>query len=137
MQTEFPEPPPVIPTAPVEPPAVPAPALSLQVPADYLTPQEIAAALRTDADSVLRWLNIGVTARNEKGERVRVRLKGRKIGGRWKVPAAELEAFIRATSGDTDPTALPIEVPAHETEAARRARVERCLARLADAGMLA
>jgi hypothetical protein len=99
---------------------------------DYLLPLEIAEACRADHLTVLRWINTGITIRDAQGKRIRVRLRGHKIGGRWKVPIQEFEAFVRATTG----AALPEPTESRETEAERKARVERCMKRLADAGML-
>ncbi|AMV29324.1 hypothetical protein VT84_33325 [Gemmata sp. SH-PL17] len=100
---------------------------------DYLIPAEIATACRTDHMTVLRWLNMGITARDANGRRTRVRLEGVKIGGRWKIPVAKFEAFVRATSGMAFPTA---EKEPRESEAQRKVRVAKCLERLAAQGML-
>lgn len=101
---------------------------------EYLTPKEVADALKRRLETVFNWLNVGVTVVGEAG-RSRVRLQGVKIGGRWRISPEALARFVRATSGTTavnESGALP-----RETEAERKARVARAMQKLNAAGLLA
>lgn len=64
--------------------------------ATVLTPAEVAAAMRVSVDTVLRLLRTG-------------RLRGHKFGKQWRIPRAELDAYL-AQSG-----AQPSQ-PAEEAE---------------------
>lgn len=50
------------------------------------TPAEVAAAMRVSVDTVLRLLRTG-------------RLHGHKFGKQWRIPRAELEAYLARSGG--------------------------------------
>ncbi|HEY1189623.1 MAG TPA: helix-turn-helix domain-containing protein [Gemmata sp.] len=99
----------------------------------YLTPKEVADTYRTTVQSVNRWLTIGLTVWNGR-RRVRVRLRGQKIGGRWRIAADALEAFLKAC-GYTGAEGWAAEVRS-ETETERKRRVDAAKAKLTAAGLL-
>ncbi|VTS03638.1 : HTH_17 [Gemmata massiliana] len=111
---------------PTAPPLVPSPPEGRQ----YLTPEEIAAAYEVSLSTVNRWLVVGVTAWDESGQKKRILLRGRKIGGRWKIAPAELAEFLRQSNHAQMSQQQP------ETEADRKQRVEACLKKLADLDLL-
>jgi hypothetical protein len=91
--------------------------VSADQPVVYLSTAEIAARFGTTAKRVGVWITSGV---NGPGG-VRVKLDGRKVGGRYKATEAAVEAFLRACDGREAP-------PVSETAAARERRVRKDVA---------
>ena len=115
-------------------PTAPAPVLAPALPpvgpgVEYLTPGEIAAAYSVNLKTVDRWLSIGISSWDAQGRKFRCRLRGTKIGGRWKVRPDDLAEFIRLTNQHAPPATVP-------TQAEHKARVKAALDKLAAQGLL-
>lgn len=114
------------------PPAVPLTAL----PTDTLTPDQIGEQLRVSPITVRDWITVGITVTDEHtNQRKRISLKARKVGGRWKVRPADLEAFVDATTKGsvTDRTEVIDSEIRVESPAARSSRAERAVRAAAEA----
>lgn len=62
---------------------------------EYLTPQEIASTYRVSDGTVQRWIQLGITAYDEKGEIIRVKLEAYPVRRRWRVTPAALAEFVK------------------------------------------
>ncbi|VTR93584.1 unnamed protein product [Gemmata massiliana] len=101
-------------------------------PLRYFTPTEIAAEYRVALITVNRWLTTGVTSRDSRGNKFRLRLFGLKVGGRWRVPAEAIAEFIKKNS----PAASELDETPRESEDQRKERLAKCIARLTAQGMI-
>ncbi|WP_439624150.1 helix-turn-helix domain-containing protein [Gemmata sp.] len=86
-----------------------------------LTPECVAAELDVTPEAVRDWLTYGVLVTTPKGERKRVALKGRKVGGRWRIERADLDTFTKVTTeASVSPDAVGAEDRAETAAQARR-----------------
>lgn len=81
-----------------------------------LTTAEVAARERTRPKTVVRWIEAGVTVAGR-----RVRLEGYRSGGRWRVFASKLAAFLRACNPEPPP---PLPDPRADQKRGRREQRE-------------
>src|SRR5262245_29517631 len=111
-----------------QPTTIPAPALPRY--ADWLTTEQVADQVGASIIVVTNWITVGV-----KSETGTIRLRAKKVGGRWRIEPAAVAEFVEATTraalpkSATAPTAQPVATPP-ETEAARKRRGASCMARL-------
>lgn len=90
-----------------------------------LTPNQVATELDVTPEAVRDWLTYGVMVTTPKGGRKRAALRGRKIGGRWKITREDLDAFIDATmKASVNADAVVPEGEEKETEAQYRRRAK-------------
>jgi hypothetical protein len=86
--------------------------VTVTVERDWQTTDEIAAAIQTTRESVVRWINRGVKSPSGK----RVYLAATKIGCEWRVKKTDLDAFLNAMRN-----VAPEELGETEAEFRRRA----------------
>jgi len=82
-----------------------------------LTLLEVSARLRVDPSTVSRWLTAGVPAPSGL-----VRLRGYRAGHRWRIPEAELAAFLNQVSppGRAEPAGTQAQRGKRSRRAARQ-----------------
>lgn len=102
--------------------------------ADWLTTEAVAALVGVSPILVTTWITTGV-----KSENGPIRLRAKKVGGRWKIEPSAVSEFIDATTraslppSATAPEAQP--APRVESVADRTRRASECMARLQRAGI--
>ncbi len=93
---------------------------------DYLTPTQIGREYDKSPGAVVRWVQKGTLTKS--GERLR--LKGTRTPGGWRIARADLDAFFAALTADV----LRPSQPAEPAPAPKAAHLRKIKAELAQKG---
>jgi hypothetical protein len=95
---------------------------------EWLTAHEAAIYVGATVDAVRDWLVLGIAIQDAKGRR-RIALRGKKVGKRWKIRPADLDAFVKATTdASLSSHALPEDGKETPAEVRRRAARDKQMA---------